>query len=359
MKFLLLLLAVLSATAACSPAPDLSSLEGSGGVIIVKRVSGDLPLDADDTVWQKATSKEVSIYPQRAVRPSTTGAGAATVTLQVLYNREVLALRLEWEDEAPETQREIGQFADGAAVQWPVRYGPGVSLPYVGMGHIDHPVELWFWRADGTAETLAAEGFGTLTAQPSDGMEASGVWKDGTWRVVFKRPLLSSGEESVDLSPGKQGLVPFALATWNGEAGQRDGRKHLSSWQVLYFEKGQADSDYVKQLAWTSSSVHDLALAYKGDPKVGKRLIMEKGCAGCHAFPGNPSQPIFGPNLSYVGDVHRPGYLLESLEEPSKVIVPGKRFFAMQGEQRVSLMPPFKGSEQEKYDIVAFLRTLH
>ncbi len=349
LRYLLLPL-ILLAPAACSMAPDLSPLDVSGGTIIARRVSGDLPLDPDHAGWRKATPKELSVYPQRSVRPASQETGADTITIQALYNKSELVLRLEWADETPESRRGIGQFADGVAVQWPVRYGPGVGLPYVGMGHSDHSVALWFWRADGTVETLAAEGFGTLTSQPSDGVEAIGVWKDGTWRVVFKRPLAAVGEHSVGFTPGEQGLVPVALAVWNGEVGQRDGRKRLSSWQVLYLEKGKADSDYVKQLAGTPSVL--------GDPEVGKRLMMEKGCVGCHAFPGNPAQPVVGPGLTYAGGIHRTDYLLESLVEPSKVIVPGKRFSKVQDGKQASLMPPFQGSEQERYDIVEFLRTL-
>ena len=87
--------------------------------------------------------------------------------------------------------------------------------------------------------------------------------------------------------------------------------------------------------------------------------MAEKGCAGCHAYPGNPARPSVGPDLSYAGGIHSAQYLRESLSEPSQVLVPGKRYASVQdGKRPTSLMPPFIGTEQELRDIVTFLKTL-
>lgn len=344
--FLSILLLILNA---CAPPPDLTPLDSIGGVIVAKEVS-DLPLDPDDTIWREAAVKEISLYPQKSVRPDSQQTDIQRVRIQALHNEEELALRLEWADKTPAEKRDIGQFVDGVAIQWPVNYGTGLSLPYVGMGHKDNPVALWFWRSDGNTETLAAEGFGTLTSQSSDGVQARGEWKDGTWRVVFKRAMKAEGEHHVSLSSDDQGLVPLALAVWNGEKGQRNGRKQLSAWRVLYLEDGEVDSAYLQQLAGLDS--------VQGNVETGKNLMTGKGCIACHAFPDNPVQPSTGPGLRYAGGIHHADYLLESLTEPSKVILPGKGFYTVQNGQRVSLMPPFQGSEQEQADIIAYLKTL-
>ena len=344
-----LLPALLLILSACAPPPDLTPLDSVGGAIVAKEVS-DLPLDPDDTMWREAAVNEISLYPQKSVRPASQKADIQRVRIQALHNEEELALRLEWTDETPAEKRDIGQFVDGVAIQWPVNYGTGVSLPYVGMGHKDNPVALWFWRSDGKTETLAAEGFGTLTSQSSDGVQARGEWKDGTWRVVFKRAMKSEGEHYVGLNPDDQGLVPLALAVWNGEKGQRNGRKQLSAWRILYLEDGEVDSAYLQQLAGMAS--------VQGNVETGKTLMTEKGCIACHAFPDNPVQPSIGPGLRYAGGIHHADYLLESLTEPSKVVLPGKGFYTVQNGQHVSLMPPFQGSEQERDDIIAYLKAL-
>jgi complex iron-sulfur molybdoenzyme family reductase subunit gamma len=217
------------------------------------------------------------------------------------------------------------------------------------MGHGDAPVALWFWRGDGSVETLAAEGFGTLTRQSPDGVKARGVWKDGKWYVVFTRTLAAAGEHRVSMAPAKLGLVPVAFAVWRGDAAERNGLKRLSAWQVLRFEKGKVDTAYANQLA---------EIAVIGDAGRGKRLMSEKGCAGCHRFPGNAAQPAIGPDLTYAGGIHSTAYLLESLIEPSSVVVPGKGYFTEQGGRSVSIMPPLAASDAELHDIMAFLKTL-
>jgi DMSO reductase family type II enzyme heme b subunit len=327
---------------------SVASIAHAEDVILAKQTSGRLPLDPDDALWQTAPATTLRVYPQNTVRLPDKITESATVTVRALYGAEELGLHLEWSDASMENARGVGKFADAAAVQWPTQFGPGTRLPYIGMGNPGEPVALWLWRADGTAETLAAEGFGTLTAQTTDGMQAQGAWKDGRWRVAFRRGLAAGGEYCVRVDSAKQGLVPVALAVWNGATSQRDGAKRLSAWQILRFEKGAADARYAGQLA----------ASIKGDPATGKRLMMEKGCAACHAYPGNPAQPVIGPDLSYAGGIHRAGYLLESIAEPSRVVVPGKGYSMTQDGKKVSLMPPFQGTEQERHDIAVFLQTL-
>lgn len=322
--------------------------QADDGELIARRISGPLPLDPDAAAWQKTTARTVPVYPQNTLRLADTPADKAGVAVQALYSKDEIALRLEWDDPAAQTSRGIGRFADAAAVQWPVQYGPGVRLPYVGMGDPEQPVALWFWQGDGATETLAAAGFGTLTAQAADGVQAQGAWKDGRWRVVFKRPLAGAGEHRLNLDPARQGLAPVAFALWDGAAAQRDGVKRLSGWLALRFDQGAADRPYARQLQASVS----------GDPAAGKRLMTEKGCAACHAYPGNPAQPVVGPDLSHAGGIHHAAYLLESIAEPSRVIVPGKGYSMAQDGKKISLMPPFQGTEQERHDIAVFLQTL-
>ncbi len=343
-RLALMLLAILS--------PAAHAADGAS-VIVARWSNAEPPLDPASPVWLKHTPVPVVLYPQVSVPLSAPLAaaaeGTATLNVRALYDAKTLALHLEWTAPKPAKNRGIGEFPDVAAVQWPVQYGPGMRLPYIGMGDPEQPVVLWFWRADGTVETLAAEGFGTLTAQTPDGVQAKGAWKDGQWRVVFKRRLAITGEYCAHFDPAKQGLTPVALATWNGEAQERNGRKRLSAWHALRFEKGRADDAYVRRLAGSP---------VQGDPENGRRLMTEKGCAGCHAFPGNPAQPSIGPALTYAGGIHSTDYLLESLSDPSRVIVPGKKFALVQDGKRLSLMPPFAGTDAERRDVVTFLKTL-
>ena len=317
--------------------------------IPAKRLATEPALDPMNRSWLNQPATTVSVYPQASVPPAAAPTGAATIKVRAQYSTKMIALHLEWADDKPAKHRGIGQFADAGAVQWPVRYGPGVALPYVGMGHAGMPTALWFWRADGSVETLAAEGFGTLSAQAPDGVKARSVWKDGTWRVIFMRALSSPGEHRISIVPAKLGLVPVAFAVWSGDGAERNGLKRLSAWQVLRFEKGKVDAAYANQLA---------EIAVAGDAERGRRLMSDKGCAGCHSFPANPAQPRIGPDLTYAGGIHSAAYLTESLREPSRVVVPGKGYYMEQGGKKVSLMPPLAASDAELRDIMAYLKTL-
>ena len=86
------------------------------------------------------------------------------------------------------------------------------------------------------AEDLTAQGFGSLRARPPDdqAVNAQGVYRTGTYRVVLRRALRGSGERAVALQPGT--MVPVGFAVWNGSAGDRDGKKSVTIWQELWLE---------------------------------------------------------------------------------------------------------------------------
>jgi cytochrome c len=89
-----------------------------------------------------------------------------------------------------------------------------------------------------------------------------------------------------------------------------------------------------------------------GDPNVGRRLIVQKGCAGCHTVAGVPGATgVAGPNLTNIalrptiaGESipNSPGMLMRWLLNPSS-LKPG------------TTMPNLGLSEQEARDLVAFL----
>ncbi|MBI4988970.1 MAG: c-type cytochrome [Rhodocyclales bacterium] len=301
--------------------------------IPVQRVDGEPAADPMSSAWLAQAAVAVPLYPQASVPPAMKAAGKGSIKVRAQRGATTLALHLEWPDRKPAASRGVGEFADAAAVQWPLQ--PGAALPYIGMGHRGAPVALWFWRADGTVETLAAEGFGTLTAQPGDGVKAKGVWKNGVWRVALSRAVNKPAMER----------MPVAFAVWNGEGAERAGLKRLSAWQTLRFPGATAKVS----LPDTASS---------GSAARGKRLMQAKGCAACHNYPGNPAKPRIAPDLSHAGGLHAADYLAESMREPSKIVVPGKGYFTEQGGRRVSIMPPFEGSEAERDDLLAFLLSL-
>jgi DMSO reductase family type II enzyme heme b subunit len=188
--------------------------------------------------------------------------------------------RFQWRD----TQRnnEVARpedFRDGIALQYVPRGESDdyIGMPFIGMGDSEDTVTIWHWKADwqsdmvggfrdvsqkhgdamdrmseaadrsyevaGLAagnplsarshqspiEVLAAKGFGTLTslAPANQTVAGSGVWQDGEWIVVMQQVLDSDSPLRRDTT------LPFAIAAWDGSAGDRDGQKSVSQWLEL------------------------------------------------------------------------------------------------------------------------------
>lgn len=92
------------------------------------------------------------------------------------------------------------------------------------------------WRST-AVEDLNAEGFSTLTTQPPENqnVKGSGFWVNGYWLVQFTRRLNSNDPNDARFVPG--GKAPIAFAVWDGNRGDRDGQKSVSTWYTINIEK--------------------------------------------------------------------------------------------------------------------------
>jgi len=84
-----------------------------------------------------------------------------------------------------------------------------------------------------SSEDLQAQGFGTLKGRGRfvGDVDARGIHRLGSYRVILKRKLKVEGERAVVFKPGES--FPVAFAVWNGSAGDRDGKKSVTIWQEL------------------------------------------------------------------------------------------------------------------------------
>jgi len=187
-----------------------------------------------------------------------------------------IAILVEWTDPTGDFAADREQhFADAVALQIAL----GDELPFIAMGDQTGLCEIWQWRADrqltldrgrpalrsdaypntatveyrlpafdaakeagnilaapGGAErpihSLSAAGIGTLTAPPvtSQRVQGRGVWKDGTYRVVFSVPVEPTRPREADF---RKATIPIAFAVWDGHAGDRNGTKLVSQWLRL------------------------------------------------------------------------------------------------------------------------------
>jgi DMSO reductase family type II enzyme heme b subunit len=127
----------------------------------------------------------------------------------------------------------MGVFPDACGILLPMT---DRDTPIDEMGTTDDHVNAWFWRADreDKARNVVAKGLSTTEDTEKCAVETKSKWEDGTWSVVFARPLTvpQQEEEAVQLAPGNTVKVGFAV--WDGGSGERGGVKSFSKeWREL------------------------------------------------------------------------------------------------------------------------------
>ena len=224
-------------------------------------VGGDLPSTSEDPSWSKVPAFTIPLSGQVITRPVWPEPSARAIILRSMHNGIEIAFLLEWLDNTKNDRLTPGTFRDGAAIGLPLGDAPA----FFCMGQLDHYINIWHWKADwqsdidrraagqaagstksgevrrfeviprraSSVEDLVGGGFSTLTSKQSQGrVQGKAVWKDGTWKVLMRRPLESTDPENeARLAPGRIQAVAFAV--WNGENKERNGQKAIAPWFQL------------------------------------------------------------------------------------------------------------------------------
>ncbi|RJQ50412.1 MAG: hypothetical protein C4526_12155 [Nitrospiraceae bacterium] len=266
--FFLLLL-----TVHCSLFTDYAYSQGL--IVMANKISGELPLDPDNSAWNRASGIEIPLAPQVMAKPRVYESGIKKLNVRALHNTKEAAFLLTWEDNTEDAAVDVDRFSDAVALEFPSSSSEG--KPHFAMGDTEKTVNIWFWKAawqsrsDGDkvyatsddflggvlagnpvseertlpVENLVAQGFGSATDMEKADIQnitGSGKWKSGKWAVVFKRPLTSDGRFNVKFKEGS--VTPLAFAVWNGSEGDRGGRKVVSTWYYVGFETEEKKTIY-------------------------------------------------------------------------------------------------------------------
>ncbi|MEX5218955.1 MAG: ethylbenzene dehydrogenase-related protein [Nitrospira sp.] len=212
-------------------------------------VDGTLPVD-DPTAaaWSTAPPAEFPMSPQVHWPVRITEVTAKSVKVKGLHDGTNVAILLEFADPTEDPD-------DAAAIEFMVgdakaHFAHGQEMPQVQGG----PVNIWYWKnKDGKAVDMSAKGFGSLKAQVHQDVKAKGVYQDGTWKVVFSRPLATEHTaEDTQFTPGEFASIAFAL--WDGkkmDTGQpkeKGSEKAVSSWWYFRAEPPPDYSPYLYAL---------------------------------------------------------------------------------------------------------------
>ena len=236
-------------------------------------VDDELPVgDGSSPLWDLAPEAEVPLSGQTVASPFNINASIDTIRTRSIHNGTWVAFRMEWDDSTMNEGGGSDDYRDSVALQFPVHGGE----PFVCMGFVDSEVNILHWRADfqrviedgplgindifpdakvniynqaddpkfitarslgnpiaagekpSAVEDLIATGFGTLESQEQVNTTGWGNWDGEKWSVVIARPLITSDEQDTQFKTGAE--TPVALAVWNGEERDVNGKKSVSAW---------------------------------------------------------------------------------------------------------------------------------
>jgi len=200
-------------------------------------------LDPAASAWDEVAAETIALggtplaeQPSRYIRTVWSDRPIGSVrslAVRSAHNGKEVFFLLEWRDDTQNTDYVGRDFPDGAGILFPLNG----DAPLRTMGSESQPVNAWFWRADleEGARNITASGIGTVEESEKSPIAARAQWEDGTWRVVFARPLAAAGNHAVALEAGKS--VKVAFAVWDGSSGERAGIKAFSKqWRELTLE---------------------------------------------------------------------------------------------------------------------------
>ena len=242
-------------------------------------VDQELPIgDPASSLWELARETEVPLSGQNITPPFNVEATVDTIRIRSIHNGTWVAFRMEWDDDTKNQGGGADDYRDSVALQFPVNGGE----PFVCMGFAGAEVNIFHWRADfqrvieegplsmtdifpnarvniypqamdlafttglamgnpisatekpSAVEDLTATGFGTLESQDHVDTTGWGEWDGSKWSVVIARPLLTHDVQDIQFEAGAE--TPVALAVWNGEERDVNGKKSVSAWVNLALE---------------------------------------------------------------------------------------------------------------------------
>ncbi len=216
-------------------------------------------------VWESIPAVPIKLHYQVTALPWPKGV-VSGVEVKAFHNQETIYFRMEWQDETEDRLHRTNQFPDASALMFPL--GEDVKSASIMMGFLGR-ANIWHWKANhdkhfwwnqpekddvfadfhypfedeevlslskekpvSAVRDMAAKRIATLTPRDSQDVKGRGAWEDGSWQVVFQRSLVSSDKEwSPSFAGGSKRLCAFAV--WDGQRGDRGGRKSISDWIEL------------------------------------------------------------------------------------------------------------------------------
>jgi DMSO reductase family type II enzyme heme b subunit len=252
--------------------------EASKVVLKSRFVTEELPINPEDSVWERAESIDIPLSGQVISRPRWQNSSIEVISVRSLFNDEQIAFLLEWDDRTRDDSPHEGEnrfipetadtyekvniseapkaaFSDSVAIQFPSVIPRGPQKPFFLFGQTGKSVNIWRWKADRIKEPVAeisieelnSQGYKKpMTSQPLESQITRGqvLWHKGTWKVVMKR-LLKTEDHKLDVQFERGKLMAMAFLAWDGSNGETGLKMSHSSWFYLLPEASTPLSAYI------------------------------------------------------------------------------------------------------------------
>ena len=211
------------------------------------RVEGFISDDPNDDIWSETIPSTFFLVPQIIAATRHFTPSNDTITVRSIFSADEIAILVEWDDrtqslpgDADAEKIAVPDISeDMVAIQLPITIADGMEKPYFVMGDKANPVNLWRWSSGTTTEPqsvnlLSATGLNTETDLAASSLIANGVYERGTWRVVFKRDLMTKSNDNLQIAEGV--FIPIAFTVWDGSNGESGTKHTLTTWYWLLLE---------------------------------------------------------------------------------------------------------------------------
>ena len=232
-------------------------------VIQAVRVAGPLPDSVNDSAWADVPpTLTLLMLPNvskgaRLFKPLNDA-----VSVRVLYNDQEIGFLLEMDDRTrslpgdadAETMQDpdLTLYSDAFAIQFPktdaFSITPTVEKPLPSHGDAAHATTIWYWNAGSVdpelpAHTSILDASGVdqklQPRQGDTGLEASGEWVNGRWRIMIKQRR--NNGVATDIKFNENQFIPVSFGNWDGSNGEIGSKHMLSPWYWLVLAGSDKD----------------------------------------------------------------------------------------------------------------------
>lgn len=200
------------------------------GVSLMLKKAPTIP-GLEDQTWDKVDYLDLPMAGQLMFEPRNFTSTITNVRVRGLYTGTEVGILLEWTDRKP-NKGDDGMPPDGVRIQFPQKEG---EKPYFFMGDKKANAYLWAFNVvDNKGIEFNAKGPGDITQQEKQDIKAEGIYKNGLYRVLFKRALDTKDNNDLKFEPGK--FIPFSVQVYDGRNKEEGNRATISAWYYMILE---------------------------------------------------------------------------------------------------------------------------